>query len=235
MKLIYSILLYLCFVCIGCTPSKDPSTNFKHDIESGPKPWNSENFEAEEEDFTFAFISDLTGSERPGIFSVAVEQLNRIEPTFVLSVGDLIDGGTEDSVVMQEEWDSFDKRANGLTMPFFHLGGNHDLTNPVMRKFWKQRFGPRYYHFVYNNVLFLMLDSEDFEEKRMNEIFHARAKALQIIDGEIEGEYTESEYYNMLERRTGDGVGVQFLFVPLERAERGIHLASFTPFISTCC
>jgi len=35
------------------------------------------------------------------------------------------------------------------------------------------------------------------------EIYTARAKALQIIDGEIEGVYEESEYYNMPERRIG--------------------------------
>ncbi len=88
-------------------------------------------------------------------------------------------------------------------MPFFHLGGNHDLTNPTMREFWKNRFGPRFYHFVYEDVLFLMMDSEDYEEKRMLEIYHARTKALQIINGEIDGVYEESEYFNMPERRIG--------------------------------
>lgn len=88
-------------------------------------------------------------------------------------------------------------------MPFFYLGGNHDLTNPAMRKFWKNRYGPRYYHFVYENVLFLMLDSEDFEEQRMLEIYNARAQALQIINGNIDGVYEESDYYHMLERRVG--------------------------------
>ncbi|RLD19153.1 MAG: hypothetical protein DRI71_12295 [Bacteroidetes bacterium] len=210
MKSIYSLFLIVVLSLSACnspqqqSASPEPLTaNFEHDIESGPTPWNGDEFEETEEDFTFAFISDLTGGERPGIFSVAVEQINRIEPTFVVSVGDLINGGTEDSLQLKKEWDSFDHRANKLDMPFFYLGGNHDLTNPIMREFWKNRFGPRYYHFVYENVLFLMIDSEDFEEKRMMEIYTARAKALKIIYGEIEGEYENSEYYHMLERRTG--------------------------------
>jgi 3',5'-cyclic AMP phosphodiesterase CpdA len=95
-------------------------------------------------------------------------------------------------------------------MPFFHLGGNHDLTNPVMRKFWENRFGRRFYHFVYQNVLFLMLDSEDYEEQRMMEIYEARAKALQILDGEIEGVYEESDYYKMSERSLGGMSNAQF-------------------------
>ena len=48
-----------------------------------------------------------------------------------------------------------------------------------------------------------MMDSEDYEEERMLEIYHARDKALKIIKGEIEGVYEESEYYNMPERRIG--------------------------------
>jgi len=176
---------------------------FEHTITDGPKPWTGEEFELEEEDFTFAIISDLTGGERPNIYSTAVQQLNRLDPTFVLSVGDLIDGGTEDTLQLAKEWDSFDARISKLNMPFFHLGGNHDLTNPRMREFWNERFGPTYYHFIYEDILFLMMDSEDFEEQRMMEIYKARATALKIIDGEIEGEYTDSEYYHMPERRTG--------------------------------
>lgn len=179
------------------------AANFQHDVDSGPKPWTSEAFEATKDDFTFAIISDLNGGEREGVYATAVQQLNMLDPTFVLSVGDLIDGGTEDTTQLEKEWDSFDDRTAKLNMPFFHLGGNHDLTNPVMREFWKNRFGPRYYHFRYENVLFLMMDSEDYEEKRMMEIYKARAKALKIIDGEIEGAYEDSEYYKMPERSIG--------------------------------
>ncbi|RIV70762.1 metallophosphoesterase family protein [Flagellimonas aequoris] len=176
---------------------------FEHDISEGPKPWTSEVFEPTEDDFTFAIISDLNGGEREGVYATAVQQLNQLDPTFVLSVGDLIDGGTEVDSILTKEWDSFDERTAKLNMPFFHLGGNHDLTNPKMREFWENRFGPRYYHFVYDDVLFLMMDSEDYEEKRMMEIYEARAKALKIIAGEIEGKYEESEYYSMPERSIG--------------------------------
>ena len=132
-----------------------------------------------------------------------MEQLNQLDPTFVLSVGDLIEGGTEDSLQLKKEWDSFDTRTEKLRMPFFHLGGNHDLTNPAMRTFWQKRYGPRYYHFRFRDVLFLMMDSEDYAEKRMLEIYQARDTALRIIDGALEGIYEESTYYQMPERRLG--------------------------------
>ncbi len=200
-----ALLVLMLLISVSCkTKIKEIKTpKFEHDVKSGPTPWTSTNFELEEEDFTFAIISDLNGGERPGVYSTAVAQLNRLDPTFVLSVGDLIDGGTEDSLQLAKEWDSFDLRTSKLNMPFFYLGGNHDLTNPRMRTFWKNRLGPRYYHFVYEGVLFLMLDSEDYSEKRMLEIYEARAKALKIISGELEGNYEESEYFKMSERKTG--------------------------------
>ena len=176
---------------------------FKHTVENDKRPWNSESFEVGEEDFTFGIIADLTGGERPGIFSVAVEQMNRLEPSFVLSVGDLIEGGTKDLNQLEKEWDSFSTRANKLTMPFFYLGGNHDLSNAVMQDFWKQRFGVLYYHFVYEDVLFLMLDSEDFDTETMQQIDQNRAAAMKIIYGEIEGDFDTTRYYHMPERRTG--------------------------------
>jgi hypothetical protein len=198
------------FITCKNNPVAKKVAKFEHEISSGPTPWTSDVFELEEEDFTFAIISDLNGGERPGVYNTAVSQLNRLDPTFVVSVGDLIDGGTEDSLQLAKEWNSFDDRTSVLNMPFFYLGGNHDLTNPKMREFWKQRFGPRYYHFVYEDVLFLMMDSEDYEEQRMLDIYNARAKALKIVAGEIEGTYEDSEYYNMQERKFGGMSSDQF-------------------------
>ena len=212
MRSFFHLFLALSLFITGCDSKTPKSFNLKHDISIGPKPWVNEINEKGKNDFTFGIISDLNGGEREGVFNVAVQQINRINPDFVLSIGDLIDGGTEDFEQLELEWDDFDDRASQFNMPFFYLGGNHDLTNPKMRKFWKQRFGPRYYHFVYKDVLFLMVDSEDFEEKRMQEVYLAREKALQIIKGEIEGEYTETEYYNMLERRTGAMSDAQFKY-----------------------
>jgi hypothetical protein len=57
-----------------------------------------------------------------------------------------------------------------------------------------------------------MMDSEDYSEKRMLEIYHARAEALKIIAGEIEGNYEESEYYNMPERKTGGMSNEQLIY-----------------------
>lgn len=111
--------------------------------------------------FQFAIVSDRTGGHRARVFSQAVEQLNLLQPEFVISVGDLIEGYSEDASRLVGEWREFQSYAHKLKMPFFYLPGNHDVANDFQEKLWKEKFGRRYYHFVYRNVLFLMVDSDD--------------------------------------------------------------------------
>src|SRR6516162_6552026 len=59
------------------------------------KPWTSLDLDAASDDFHFAVVSDRTGAERKGVFPKAVAQLNLLQPRFVVSVGDLIEGYTE--------------------------------------------------------------------------------------------------------------------------------------------
>jgi 3',5'-cyclic AMP phosphodiesterase CpdA len=193
-------LLFGFFLLAMCTPKPGP---FVHELNTPNKPWTYEPTGEAEGQFTFAVIGDLNSGERAGVLEVAVEQLNLLRPEFILSIGDLVEGGTEDTVQLKQEYEFFDQRVSKATAPLFHLGGNHDLTNPVMRQFWEQRYGKRYYHFVYQNVLFLMLDSEDFEEARMWEIYHARRKAIALIDSGRREEAEQTEYFQMPERVTG--------------------------------
>ncbi|MFQ3651661.1 MAG: metallophosphoesterase [Gemmataceae bacterium] len=111
--------------------------------------------------FQFVIVSDRTGGQRARIFSQAVEQINLLQPEFVLSVGDLINGYTKDKDKVNAEWKEFQTYVSRLKMPFFYVPGNHDITNDVMLEIWKDKFGRSYYEFVYKDVLFLCLNSED--------------------------------------------------------------------------
>ena len=48
-------------------------------------------------------------------------------------------------------------------MPLFFLPGNHDYYNDAAISVWRERFGDErgYYYFVYKDVLFLMINTED--------------------------------------------------------------------------
>jgi len=131
-------------------------------IASGEKnPWTNLKLNNSAEQFQFAVISDRTGGHRANVFAKAVHQINLLQPQFVVSVGDLIEGYTTKPEVMKKEWDEFDSFTKKLEMPFFYVPGNHDLTNKAMIEYWGGRYGKTYYHFVYKNTLFLAVNSED--------------------------------------------------------------------------
>ena len=111
-------------------------------------------------EFSFAIVSDRTGGHRSNIFSQAVEKLNLMQPQFVVSVGDLIEGPAKAELI-PGQWQEFDGMVEKLSMPFFYVGGNHDLGSAARTKFWAEKKGRLHYHFVYRDVLFLMLNSED--------------------------------------------------------------------------
>ena len=133
----------------------------KIEIPEGPTPWNNLNINNNPATFQFAIVTDRTGGHRPGVFLDGVQKLNLLQPEFVMSVGDLIEGYTEDTARLNWEWNQFTGFIDSLMMPFFYVPGNHDITNKVMETKWKQRFGKTYYHFVYKDILFMCLNSED--------------------------------------------------------------------------
>jgi len=201
-KIYFLPFVLLTFVLIEC--NQKPSSPFHQYVASKATPWTSHPAGKPADQFTFAIIGDLNSGERAGVLEVAVEQINLLRPEFILSIGDLVEGGSEDTVQLKKEYDHFDERIEKANAPFFHLGGNHDLTNPVMRTYWEHRYGKRYYHFIYQNVLFLMMDSEDYSEERMWEIYKARKHALALLDSGKTELAEQTEYFKMPERGTGE-------------------------------
>lgn len=126
------------------------------------KPWTSEAFKNDPENFQFAVIGDRTGGADPRrIFDHAMDQLNLLQPELVIAVGDFIEGYTEDRAKLDAMWAESEGMVGKLEMPLFRTVGNHDLSNDTMKQVWRERYGVEYYHFVYRGVLFLVLSSED--------------------------------------------------------------------------
>ena len=141
--------------------SVTPTNNIEINQDQGPNPWSNLNWNNNTANFQFVVVTDRTGGNRPGVFEQGMEKVNLLQPEFVMSVGDLIQGYTEDTDELNRQWDEFDGFVDGLKMPFFYVPGNHDITNRVMEDLWATRYGRTYYHFVYQDVLFLCLNSEE--------------------------------------------------------------------------
>ena len=217
-------------------------------VAPGANPWTHLDLQNRPENFSFAIVSDLTGGYRPGIFPWAVARLNLLRPEFVLSVGDLIEGYTEDRAQVVGEWETFDGMLAPLVAPFFYVPGNHDYSNPMMAAVWEERLGRDYYHFVYRDVLFLMLNSEEafttlppeaaariaeymaLRETDMEAARKAGAALMSGIDweGTMEGELSE-EQIRYFERVIAENPDVRwallFLHKPLWQGDGNAGLA----------
>jgi hypothetical protein len=126
------------------------------------KPWTDKEFRNDPENFQFAIIGDRTGGANvQGTFKIAMDQLNLLQPEFVVNVGDIIEGYAENERELKEMWEEAESLTGSLQMPFFYTRGNHDVSFPGGKEEWRRRHGPNYYYFIYRDVLFMVLDSED--------------------------------------------------------------------------
>jgi hypothetical protein len=139
---------------------------FQSDVDMrGPAPWTATPH-VSASDFTFTIFGDRTGMAYPGAMQVAIRHVNDglnggDSTSFVLSVGDNIEGYSRNAQETAAMWNSFDELLIQLPVPFLRLPGNHDISDPVMDRVYRQRYGRPYYAFSIQNVLFLMLDTED--------------------------------------------------------------------------
>jgi len=138
-------------------------------IDEDFKPYTHLHFKNDPDEFQFVIISDNAGGPRPGVLPSALKMVNLLQPEFVACLGDLVEGYNAangqpaDEDVYRAWWQEFDDFLAQLDMPFFFLPGNHDLNSPASLKVWRERHGSSraYYHFIYKNVLFLMINTED--------------------------------------------------------------------------
>ena len=161
-------ILFIFAILQGCTQrnqeTKEKQSVFEYNQEeiNDVKPWTSENFANKPENFQFVIIGDRTGgANAEGTFKLAIDQINLLQPEFVINVGDLIEGYPIDEDDLNSMWEESDKMISKLQMPFFYTIGNHDVSGKEMKEAWLKRRGADYYYFVYNDVLFMVLNTED--------------------------------------------------------------------------
>ena len=88
------------------------------------------------EKFTFAILGDKTtgGVLNWPIFDRAVEEINLLQPDFVVMIGDMIQGTVRDTSILNRMWKEFNAHAEKLDVPLYVLPGNHDISNEVRAK-----------------------------------------------------------------------------------------------------
>jgi hypothetical protein len=119
-------------------------------------PFNGLTLDLDEtvEEYTFLLGGHLYGKSVFPVSSLLanIDMINSSGAKFFISLGDNFQ--RTDTLHITHYQKSF---ASKLRMPLFNAVGNHDVEN---RELYEANFGNTYYYFVYNNELFLFLDSE---------------------------------------------------------------------------
>jgi len=133
------------------------------------------------EQFTFVQITDHhTDSidEHQKIIEKAIEEINQINPDFIIATGDLILKGNEVSIEQAQEWfDVYSYLISDCKNPIFHTLGNHDVVGINYEKdesdkpgydkeMYRYYFGPTYYSFDWGLYHCIILDPNEFADER---------------------------------------------------------------------
>jgi len=108
---------------------------------------------------TFAVLGDRTGGARPRVFAQIVDEIKLLGPGFILSVGDLIEGYSEDRAALNREWDSVLGPVRSVGVPFYACPGNHDIFDAASETIFVRRVGPRRRALRLGNASFIFLDN----------------------------------------------------------------------------
>ncbi|MFH1829271.1 MAG: metallophosphoesterase [Pseudomonadota bacterium] len=106
--------------------------------------------------FRFAIIGDNRSGDR--VYKKIVEGTMKRKPDLVFNTGDIIPNPGN-----VKQWQNFWNLSKPITVPYYLTPGNHDIDDKKSAQVWKDQVNfpgnETYYSIVYNNNLFVVLNS----------------------------------------------------------------------------
>lgn len=144
------VFLPAAFDSVSANPTSQPAESFRFVIAADPHQCDKRPETAKAE------------------FSKTIQQINALDPAFVVIAGDMISTGPKHKTDREVEamWDQFDTLAAKIKAPVKLVPGNHDInTYAGTRKdstwnIYTRRYGKTYYSFDYGNSHFIVLNAE---------------------------------------------------------------------------
>jgi predicted phosphodiesterase len=98
--------------------------------------------------------------QNPDIFAEMIAKVELLKPDLVLHVGDMIHGYSRDPARAIREWQRFADEIAPLSMPFYPVAGNHDVTNWELTMAYDAWWGPgkHFYSVDHENCHFIFLN-----------------------------------------------------------------------------
>lgn len=126
----------------------------------------------------FAVIADQTGGAMPGVYDSVLAEVARLDPDFVVTVGDHVEGYTgKDTTLLRTEFEQVCAQYDSAFGPRWRTGdfliptpGNHDITQDEAEPAWRRFFGTPTRRVDRPGVTILSLDSSrPIGEQRLND------------------------------------------------------------------
>jgi predicted phosphodiesterase len=111
----------------------------------------------------FAIIGDRTGGHQDSVYEKIVAEVAKQKPEFVFTVGDQIEGYTEDTTELNNEWNEYKAIVAPLAMPLHLTPGNHDITTDGQLGAYVEHAGQPYYSVDLQGIHFIVLDASRWE------------------------------------------------------------------------
>jgi predicted phosphodiesterase len=111
----------------------------------------------------FAILGDRTGGAQPGIYERIVQQVERLQPEFVITVGDMIEGPAPDRQETDRRWVAYKGLMDLLSAPVHYTPGNNDIWDDMSLKAYREHVGEPFYSFSYDGYHVVVLDNSRTE------------------------------------------------------------------------
>jgi len=109
--------------------------------------------------FRVAVIGDRTGGANDSAYTGILAEIARMQPDIAVTVGDQIEGYTEDTLQMKKEWEEYLAMVKDFPAKIYYTPGNHDITTEAMEEMYRRYQGEPYYSFDYEGRHFVIVDN----------------------------------------------------------------------------
>ncbi len=113
--------------------------------------------------FSFIVLGDLTAGAKVEVFEQIIDEVKTLAPDFVINVGDLIEGYTENLKSIESEWSYILNQLNRTNIPYHLTPGNHDIWSVKSESIYIKHFGKTFYSFDYKKYHFTIIDNSRYD------------------------------------------------------------------------
>ncbi len=111
----------------------------------------------------FAILGDRTGGAQEGVFEQIVIEAERLKPEFAVTVGDMIQGYSTDTLELASRWDEFLGIVEPLSVPIYYTAGNNDITYDIAEGTYRRYAGEPNHSFDHRGLHFTIFDNSRWE------------------------------------------------------------------------